>query len=81
MVGAFGGIYLAGMSLNIFSFIGLIMLMGLVTKTAILLVDFANGECLDAELPFGVVLIRSGQEVGGGAEPFDTGCTARIKTA
>ncbi|MFZ6180592.1 efflux RND transporter permease subunit [Nannocystis pusilla] len=44
VVGAFGGIYLAGMSLNIFSFIGLIMLMGLVTKTAILLVDFANSE-------------------------------------
>jgi len=42
VVGAFGGIYLAGMTLNIFSFIGLIMLMGLVTKTAILLVDFAN---------------------------------------
>ncbi|MBK7828170.1 efflux RND transporter permease subunit [Nannocystis sp.] len=44
VVGAFGGIYLAGMTLNIFSFIGLIMLMGLVTKTAILLVDFANSE-------------------------------------
>ena len=44
VVGAFGGIYLAGMTLNIFSFIGLIMLMGLVTKTAILLVDFANAE-------------------------------------
>ncbi len=44
VVGAFGGVYLAGMSLNIFSFIGLIMLMGLVTKTAILLVDFANNE-------------------------------------
>jgi HAE1 family hydrophobic/amphiphilic exporter-1 len=44
VIGAFGGIYLAGMSLNMFSFIGLIMLMGLVTKTAILLVDFANSE-------------------------------------
>lgn len=44
VVGAFGGVYLAGMTLNIFSFIGLIMLMGLVTKTAILLVDFANAE-------------------------------------
>jgi HAE1 family hydrophobic/amphiphilic exporter-1 len=44
VVGAFGGVYLAGMTLNIFSFIGLIMLMGLVTKTAILLVDFANSE-------------------------------------
>ena len=44
VVGAFGGVYLAGMTLNIFSFIGLTMLMGLVTKTAILLVDFANSE-------------------------------------
>jgi HAE1 family hydrophobic/amphiphilic exporter-1 len=51
VVGAFGGIYLAGMTLNIFSFIGLIMLMGLVTKTAILLVDFANSErALGAEI-------------------------------
>ena len=41
-VGAFGALYLAGMTLNIFSMIGLIMLMGLVTKNAILLVDFAN---------------------------------------
>ncbi|HKU39300.1 MAG TPA: efflux RND transporter permease subunit, partial [Polyangiales bacterium] len=42
VVGAFGGLYLAGMTLNIFSMIGIIMLMGLVTKNAILLVDFAN---------------------------------------
>lgn len=44
LVGAFGGLYLTGMTLSIFSFIGMIMLMGLVTKTAILLVDFANHE-------------------------------------
>lgn len=42
VVGAFGAIWLTGMTLNIFSFIGIIMLMGLVTKAAILLVDFAN---------------------------------------
>jgi HAE1 family hydrophobic/amphiphilic exporter-1 len=42
VVGAFGGLYLSGMTLNIFSMIGIIMLMGLVTKNAILLVDFAN---------------------------------------
>ena len=42
VVGAFGGLFLAGQTLNIFSMIGLIMLMGLVTKNAILLVDFAN---------------------------------------
>lgn len=42
LVGAFGGLWLAGMSLNIFSMIGLIMLIGLVTKNAVLLVDYTN---------------------------------------
>jgi HAE1 family hydrophobic/amphiphilic exporter-1 len=42
VVGAFGGLYLAGKTLNIFSMIGVIMLMGLVVKNAILLVDYAN---------------------------------------
>ncbi len=42
VIGAFGGLYLSGMTLNIFSMIGVIMLMGLVTKNAILLVDYAN---------------------------------------
>jgi HAE1 family hydrophobic/amphiphilic exporter-1 len=42
VVGAFGGLFIAGMTLNIFSAIGFIMLMGLVTKNAILLVDFTN---------------------------------------
>ena len=41
-VGAFGGLYAFGMTMSIFSFIGLIMLMGLVTKNGILLVDYAN---------------------------------------
>ena len=35
-------LFIAKMTLNIFSMIGIIMLMGLVTKNAILLVDFAN---------------------------------------
>jgi hydrophobic/amphiphilic exporter-1 (mainly G- bacteria), HAE1 family len=42
VVGAFGGLFLAGQTMSIFSMIGLIMLMGLVTKNAILLVDYAN---------------------------------------
>jgi HAE1 family hydrophobic/amphiphilic exporter-1 len=42
VVGAFGGLFFTGMTLNIFSMIGFIMLMGLVTKNAILLVDFTN---------------------------------------
>jgi len=41
-VGASGALYVLGMTLNIFSFIGLILLVGLVTKTGILLVDYAN---------------------------------------
>jgi HAE1 family hydrophobic/amphiphilic exporter-1 len=42
MVGALGGLYLAGMTLNLFSMIGIILLIGLVTKNSILLVDYAN---------------------------------------
>ena len=34
--------------------------------------------CLDTQQPFGVVLIRSGVEVGGPAEPHAIGTTARI---
>ncbi|TVS12662.1 MAG: efflux RND transporter permease subunit [Planctomycetaceae bacterium] len=40
--GALGGLALTGMTLNIFSMIGMVMLMGLVTKNAILLVDYTN---------------------------------------
>ena len=56
MVGAFGGllvmhVFRLGMTINLFSVIGIILLMGLVTKNSILLVDFANelrGRGLDA---------------------------------
>lgn len=36
------------------------------------------GRCLEARASFGVVLIRSGEEVGGPAEPHDVGTSARI---
>jgi multidrug efflux pump len=39
MFGGIGALYIFGMTLNIYSVIGLIMLMGLVTKNSILLVD------------------------------------------
>jgi HAE1 family hydrophobic/amphiphilic exporter-1 len=50
MVGAFGGLFVMGawplerpgMTLNLFSMIGIILLFGLVTKNSILLVDYAN---------------------------------------
>jgi len=42
MVGALGALWLASMSLNLFSMIGIVLLIGLVTKNSILLVDYAN---------------------------------------
>ena len=41
-IGAFGGLMLMGKTINIYSFIGLILLMGLVKKNGILLVDYTN---------------------------------------
>ncbi|MBF0464942.1 MAG: efflux RND transporter permease subunit [Nitrospirae bacterium] len=41
-IGAFGALLITGMTLNIFSFIGLILLMGLVKKNSILLVNYTN---------------------------------------
>lgn len=35
-------------------------------------------ECIEEDAPFGVLLIKAGSEVGGGAVPHDTGTTARI---
>jgi HAE1 family hydrophobic/amphiphilic exporter-1 len=42
MVGALGALYVFGMTLNLFSLIGILLLFGLVTKNSILLVDYAN---------------------------------------
>jgi HAE1 family hydrophobic/amphiphilic exporter-1 len=42
LFGALGGLALTGQNLNIFSMIGILMSMGLVTKNAILLVDYTN---------------------------------------
>ncbi|MCH7606116.1 MAG: LON peptidase substrate-binding domain-containing protein [Chloroflexi bacterium] len=37
------------------------------------------GDCLEREVPFGIVLIKEGREVGESAEPFRVGTTARIQ--
>jgi multidrug efflux pump subunit AcrB len=42
LIGVFLALLITGSTLNLFSIIGIIMLMGLVTKNAILLVDFTN---------------------------------------
>ena len=41
-IGAFGALFITGMTINLFSLIGLVLLMGLVKKNAILLVDYTN---------------------------------------
>jgi hydrophobic/amphiphilic exporter-1 (mainly G- bacteria), HAE1 family len=64
MIGVFIALLVTGTTLNIFSIIGFIMLMGLVTKNAILLVDFANrtrragASVKDALLAAGQVRLR-----------------------
>ncbi|MCP2138312.1 HAE1 family hydrophobic/amphiphilic exporter-1 [Rhizobium sp. SLBN-94] len=42
LIGVLVGLWITGSTLNMFSMIGFIMLMGLVTKNAILLVDYSN---------------------------------------
>jgi Lon protease-like protein len=39
------------------------------------------GECLEFKAPFGVLLIKEGQEVGHGAVPYSVGTSARITQA
>jgi HAE1 family hydrophobic/amphiphilic exporter-1 len=59
VVGAMGALYLSGLTMNIFSMIGIIMLMGLVTKNAILLVDFTN-QCRREGLDRQAALMKAG---------------------
>lgn len=64
LVGAFAGLFIFRSALSIMSMIGIVLLMGLVTKNAILLVDFikqarARGESrLDAILQSGPIRLR-----------------------
>ena len=60
LIGVFLALLFTGTTLNIFSMIGFIMLMGLVTKNAILLVDFAN-RARRAGAPVREALLDAGQ--------------------
>jgi multidrug efflux pump len=42
VTGALGGMYLTGVTMNVYSQIGMVMLVGLVAKNGILIVEFAN---------------------------------------
>jgi multidrug efflux pump subunit AcrB len=64
LIGVMLALLVSGSTLNIFSMIGLVMLMGLVTKNAILLIDFANharkagASVADALLQAGMIRMR-----------------------
>jgi multidrug efflux pump len=57
--GAFISLYIFGQTLNIFSQIGMIMLIGLVTKNGILIVEFANQKREEGMSKFDAVLEAS----------------------
>ncbi len=59
LVGAVLGLLIAGNTINIMSLIGIIMLMGLVTKNAILLVDYTNQQRA-AGVPVVEALVEAG---------------------
>jgi multidrug efflux pump len=58
--GALAGLYLCGQSLNIYSEIALIMLVGLAAKNGILLVEFAN-QLRDQGVEFHQAIVESAQ--------------------
>lgn len=60
LIGVFLALFLFNSTLNIFSIIGIIMLMGLVTKNAILLIDFIK-KAVDRGLPRYDAIIEAGQ--------------------
>lgn len=60
LVGALGGLVLTGMTMNIFTMIGFIMLMGLVTKNAVLLVDYTNQLRREEHMATFDALVRAG---------------------
>jgi len=56
--GALIALYLTHQSINVYSAIGLILLMGIVKKNSILLVDFTN-QCREEGLPCDVALVKA----------------------
>jgi multidrug efflux pump len=59
LAGAAGALWLGGMSLNLFSMIGLLLLMGIVKKNSIILIDFAN-QVRETGLDAAQAMLRAG---------------------
>lgn len=60
LIGALGALALTGMTLNMFTMIGFIMLMGLVVKNSVLLVDYTNVVRREENLPIFEALVKAG---------------------
>ncbi|MCR5176246.1 MAG: efflux RND transporter permease subunit [Anaerovibrio sp.] len=60
MIGAIMGLFLAGSEISLVSLIGIMMLMGLVTKNAILLIDFAKKR-INEGIPCKEALVEAGR--------------------
>ena len=63
LAGALGSLWFFGQTLNIFSQIGMIMLIGLVTKNGILIVEFANQKREEGFSRFDAVIEASAQRL------------------
>ena len=61
IVGAFIGLYITGQTINIYSQIGIVMLIGLAAKNGILIVEFAN-QLRDAGLDVKEAVLRASQQ-------------------
>jgi HAE1 family hydrophobic/amphiphilic exporter-1 len=61
LVGVLLGLFLTGNSLNIFSLLGIIMLTGIVTRNAILIIDFANILQTERGMPRKEALMEAGR--------------------
>ncbi len=61
IVGALMALYLAGMSINIYSQIGIVMLIGLAAKNGILIVEFAN-QLRDSGVEFKEAVLKAAQQ-------------------
>lgn len=58
--GAFAGLYVTGKSIDIFSLIGIVMLLGVVAKNSILLVDYTN-QLMQEGVPRDEALVQAGR--------------------
>ena len=61
LLGAMIGLYLGDLTLNIYSQIGIVMLIGLAAKNGILIVEFSN-QLRDAGMSFDDALVRASQQ-------------------